>query len=86
MTIPHHVRKKLNIADDDYVELDEVENGVLLRPVKVIRPEHEYLYTKEWQKEEAPADKEIKDGKIAGPFELAEELINDLESLLRENI
>ena len=80
VTIPHYLRKKLNIANGDYVKIDEIENGVVLRPIKVINPDQEYFYTKEWQKGEAQADKDIEKGKIAGPFESAEDLIKDLES------
>lgn len=80
VTIPHSLRKKLNILEGDYVKVDEVENGIMLRPIKVIDSGQEYFFTKEWQEEEACADKEIKNGKVSGPFRSTDELINELES------
>ena len=80
VTIPHSLRKKLNISEGDYIKLDEVENGLVLRPVKVIDSDQEYFYTKEWQEEEARVDKEIAKGKVSGPFKSVDDLITELES------
>ena len=80
VTIPHSLRKKLNISEGDYVKIDEVENGLVLRPVKVIDSDQEYFYTKEWQEEEGRVDREIEKGKVSGPFESVDEVIKELES------
>jgi AbrB family looped-hinge helix DNA binding protein len=36
ITLPVEVRRKLNLADGDYLEAEVVEEGVLLKPVAVI--------------------------------------------------
>ena len=80
VTIPHSMRKKLHILEGDYIKVEEVENGLILTPVKVIDYDQEYFFSKEWQEEEAQADEEIKKEKISGPFKTADELISELES------
>ncbi len=79
ITLPGNLRHKFNITEGDYMEIEYQKEGIFIRPVKVVHPDHEYFYTKEWQKGEAAADKDIVAGRISGPFETAEDLINDLE-------
>ncbi len=45
------------------------------KPIKNIPPDQRYFYTKEWQKEEAEADKDIAEGRMVGPFETVEEML-----------
>ena len=79
ITLPGNLRHKFNITEGDYMEIEHQKEGIFIRPVKVVRPDHEYFYTKEWQKGEAAADKDIVAGRISGPFETAEDLIKKLE-------
>ena len=80
ITLPNSLRKNLDIAIGDYMELENKEGEIVLRPVKLVRPEQEYFYTKEWQKGEAEADKDIAEGRVAGPFSSVNDLSNELES------
>jgi len=80
ITLPNSLRKNLNIAIGDYMELENKEGEIVLRPVKLVRPEQEYFYTKDWQKGEAEADKDIAEGRVAGPFSSVNDLLNELES------
>lgn len=80
ITLPQNFREKLNISEGDFMEVENKEDEIIIRPVKMIRPGQEYFYTKEWQKGEAEADKDIKEGRVAGPFETADDLIKDLDS------
>ena len=69
ITIPNILRKKLNIAEGDYVEMENQNGEIVIKPVKMVHPDQEYFYTKEWQKDEAQADKDIEKGDVVGPFE-----------------
>ena len=67
ITIPQNLRKQINLEVGDYVEAD-VQDGVLvIRPVKVVTPDQEYFFTKEWQEKEAEADRDIAEGRLLGP-------------------
>ena len=70
VTIPRNLRSKFNLAEGDYVEVDAQDEFIMLRPVKVIQPDQEYFYSKEWQKKEAEADEDIRKGDISGPFDI----------------
>ncbi|HUT43212.1 MAG TPA: AbrB/MazE/SpoVT family DNA-binding domain-containing protein [Desulfobacterales bacterium] len=80
ITLPNSLRKNLDIAIGDYMELENKEGEIVLRPVKLVRPEQEYFYTKEWQKGETEADKDIAEGRVAGPFSSVNDLSSELES------
>ncbi len=69
ITIPSNLRKKFNLVVGDYMEIEKHNNGIVLKPVKVVHPDQEYFYTKEWQKDEAEADKDIANGDVVGPFD-----------------
>lgn len=69
ITIPQSLRKKLNISVGDYVEVEDKEGEIILKPVKLVHPDQEYFYTKEWQQGEAQADQDIAQGNVVGPFD-----------------
>jgi AbrB family looped-hinge helix DNA binding protein len=69
ITLPHSLRKYFNIAVGDYMEVDEQDGEIVLKPVKVVHPEQAYFYSREWQKGETDADKDIAKGDVLGPFE-----------------
>lgn len=47
---------------------------------KKIPKSQRWFWTKEWQKKEREVDKEIKQGKLVGPFDNAKDLIQSLRS------
>jgi AbrB family looped-hinge helix DNA binding protein len=69
ITIPQSLRKFFRLAVGDYVEVDLQDDTLVIRPVKVVHPDQEYFFTKEWQQKEAEADQDIAAGKVVGPFE-----------------
>ena len=69
ITIPQSLRKKLNISIGDYVEVEDKEGEIIMKPVKLVHPDQEYFYTKEWQEGETQADKDIAQGDVVGPFD-----------------
>jgi len=69
ITIPQGLRRKLNLAVGDYVELENKDGDIIMKPVKLVHPDQEYFYTKEWQEGEAQADKDMAKGDVVGPFD-----------------
>ena len=69
ITIPQSLRKRLNLVVGDYLEVENQDGEIIMRPVKLVYPDQEYFYTKEWQKGEAQADKDIAKGDVIGPFD-----------------
>ncbi|HED37797.1 MAG TPA: AbrB/MazE/SpoVT family DNA-binding domain-containing protein [Ignavibacteria bacterium] len=68
ITIPDILRKKYSLSEGDFMEIEDKGSMVIIKPVKLIHPDQEYFYTKEWQKGEAEADEDIKKGNLSGPF------------------
>jgi AbrB family looped-hinge helix DNA binding protein len=69
ITIPNSLRKTLNIAEGDYLEVERQDSQLILKPVKMIPTDEAYFHTKEWQKGEKQADKDRKKGDVLGPFD-----------------
>ncbi len=68
ITIPQKLRKKLNLTVGDFLEIEDQNNEIVIKPVKLVHPDQEYFYTKEWQEGEVQADKDIESGDVVGPF------------------
>ena len=79
ITLPGNLRKKFNIGEGDYMEIENQGDGIIIKPVKVVHPDHEYFYTKEWQKGEAQADKDIANEDMLGSFNTADECVKALK-------
>lgn len=80
ITLPSLIRKKYHIDEGDYLELSDKDGELVLKPVKVVHPEQAYFYTKEWQADEAEADKDIAEGKLHGPFDTIEDFAKAMKS------
>ena len=52
VTIPLSLRRLIHLAEGDLVEAEVKDGALVLRPVKVVHPDQEYFYTKEWQAKE----------------------------------
>ncbi len=79
LTIPAELRKILHCEPGDYVEV--VMEGVALKvvPKAVIDKDQAWFWTKEWQEGEREAEKDLKAGKMSGPFKTIAELKKHLE-------
>lgn len=80
ITIPQGLRKFFRLAVGDYVEIDIKDGNLVIRPVKVVHPDQEYFFAKEWQDKEAEADRDIAEGKVLGPFENAQDALKALKN------
>ena len=79
ITLPAILRKKFNIDEGDYLEIEESEGNLVLKPVKV-QPDQAYFFSKEWQQGETEADKDIAAGDVAGPFNDINDAIGALKT------
>jgi len=57
----------------DYVMFLEIKDFI-----PQIDPSQTYFWTKKWQKMEKAAEKDIKSGRVSGPFKSASELMKQL--------
>ncbi len=80
LTIPRQLRDSLKLSVGDFVEIENKDGMLIIKPVKMVHPGQEYFYTKEWQEGEAEADKDIAEGRISKPVSSVKELLNDLKS------
>ena len=80
ITIPQSLRKMIRLAVGDYLEVDIQDNTLVIRPVKVVHADQEYFFTKEWQEKEAEAERDIAEGKLAGPFETPADALKALKN------
>ena len=80
ITIPQNLRRLIRLSVGDYVEVDIQDGTLVIRPVKVIHPDQEYFFTKEWQEKEAEADKDLVEGKVVGPFENVRDALKALKN------
>jgi antitoxin MazE len=79
ITIPTSIRRKFRIVEGDYLEIEDLEDGLILKPVKMVRPDQAYFYTREWQAGETEADQDIAEGNVLGPFDNATDALDALK-------
>ena len=80
ITLPKSLRKFLRLDVGDFLEVEIRDETLVIRPVKLVHPDQEYFFTKEWQEKEAEADRDLAQGKVAGPFENAKESLKALKT------
>jgi antitoxin PrlF len=59
LTIPSDIRKAAHLEEGDPVEVEMVEDGILLRPRKVIDATQAWFWTPAWQAGEREASLEL---------------------------
>jgi len=79
VTLPVSIRKKYKIAVGDYVEAEDAKEGIMIKPVKLVRSDQSWFHTEEWQKGEREADEAIAKGEVAGPFENIKDALKALK-------
>ena len=82
ITIPADIRQATRLEEGDPVELEIVEDGILLRPMKLIDASQAWFWTAEWQKGERQADADIAAGRVIR-FESDEEFLAYLDANMK---
>ncbi len=80
VTIPEEVRRSARIVEGDLFEVEITEDGLLLRPKRVIDGTQAWFWDAAWQAGEHEADEDLRAGRTT-QFSSAEEMINELQGL-----
>lgn len=78
VTLPEEIRAAARIEEGDLLEAEITEEGILLRPQKVVEATQAWFWTPEWQAGEREAEADRDAGRVE-TFESGEELIDALE-------
>ena len=79
VTLPTWLMRLFHVKAGDFICLEHTKKGVLLKPAKLVDPSQAYFWTEEWQKGEAEAEKDIREGRVR-KFKSVRDLIRDLRS------
>lgn len=79
ITIPKKTRELFNLVDGDVLVIEEREDGILIKPRKLLDPTQAWFWTEQWQAKEREASEDIEAGRISGPFDGVAELRKHLE-------
>lgn len=63
ITIPRAVREKAHLEEGDIVEFEVREEGILMRPKKMVDATQAWYWTDAWQEGERQADDDILAGR-----------------------
>ena len=64
LTLPHSVRKALNIEEGDFLDAVVRDDEIVLRVKKLVDKEQAWFWTKRWQEGEREAEEDIRAGRI----------------------
>ena len=78
LTIPADVRDAVHLEEGDPVEVEIVEGGILLRPLKLIDAAQAWFWTPEWQAGEREASAERAAGQ-GTTYESSEDFLDSLK-------
>ena len=82
VTIPAEIRQAARLEEGDPVEVEIVEGGILLRPMKMIDASQAWFWTPEWQAGEREAEADIAAGRVER-FESDEAFLAALEARMK---
>lgn len=82
LTLPEDIRKAARLEEGDLLEAELTDEGILLRPQKVIDASQAWFWTPEWQAGEREADADLAAGRVE-TFASGEELIDGLRKKSR---
>ena len=80
VTIPAETLERLGVSAGEELELIEHEKMLVFVPAKHIPKDQRWFYSEEWQRMMQEAFEDVKQGRVAGPFERVEDLLADLQS------
>lgn len=82
LTLPEEIRAAAHLEEGDLLEAEITEDGILLRPQKVIDATQAWFWTPEWQAGEREADADIAAGRVE-TFASGEEFLDALKKIAK---
>ena len=82
LTLPEEIRAAARLEEGDLLEAEITDEGILLRPQKVIDATQAWFWTPEWQAGERAADADLTAGR-AEMFDSGEEMLGALRTRAR---
>jgi antitoxin MazE len=82
VTIPASIRAAARLDEGDPIEIELVEEGILLRPQKLVDASQAWFWSAAWQEREREADADLAAGRL-DRFESDEQLIAAFEARLK---
>jgi len=82
LTLPEEIRTAAHLEDGDLFDAELTEDGILLRPRKVIDATQAWFWSPEWQAGEREADADRAAGRVT-TFASGEELVEGLRSMAK---
>jgi AbrB family looped-hinge helix DNA binding protein len=79
ITLPQEIREAARLEEGDPLEVEMTDQGILLRPMKVIDATQSWFWTPAWQLMEAEADVDIASGRV-DEHETAEGFLDSLDT------
>lgn len=65
VTIPAEIRKKTGITIGTLLGFELRDDGILIKPQRIVPDSQAWFWTKEWQADEKEADEDIKAGRVS---------------------
>jgi len=79
LTLPEEIRAAARLEEGDLLEAEITEEGILLRPQKVIDATQAWFWTPEWQAGERQADADLAAGR-GETFNSGDELLDAMRA------
>ena len=79
MTLPEEIRAAARLEEGDLLETEITEDGILLRPQKVIDATQAWFWSPQWQQGEREADADLAAGR-GETFNSAEDFLDALRA------
>lgn len=78
LTLPDSVRRLAHVDEGDVFEVSVEEQGIVLRPKKLIDADQAWFWTEAWQRGERRAGEDIRQGRVS-PALGADDFLDSLE-------
>ena len=82
LTLPEEIRSAAHLEEGDLLDAEITEDGILLRPRKVIDSTQAWFWTPKWQAGEREADSDRAAGRVEA-FASGEAMIGELRSIAK---